>query len=328
MTRIGRTVCRWIGAAAMVGLPVSGGAQSAPPAIRKPAQAAAAPARGQSQARTAAGGLQRTPDGQPDIEGYWSGGGLTIEPGYDGNLGTGFYQDFFPDGATIGGAPSMPSPAPGSGVAAAQAAGPRRGLHAVTPDGRIPFQPWARSQKEANFKKIYDPKGAEKFEEVDTVARCQPTGVPRASYIGIGSYQVFQPKGYVVVFGEWNHQYRIIPLDNRPHVGKNISLWMGDSRGRWEGNTLVVDVQNSRGDTWLDHMGSIHTEGLRVTERFEVVDGHTIRYSATLDDPKAFTRPWDVALTWTRVTEKGFELLEYACHEGNTSLENYTAIGK
>lgn len=326
MKKAMRVVCGWIGAAAVAGLPVSGAAQSPPPATRKPAHAVTPPVRGQAaQAGAQAGRLRRTPDGQPDIQGYWSGGGLTIEPGYDGNLGTGYYQDFFPDGATVGGAQGAPSAAP---VAVGQAPSPRRGLHAVTPDGRIPFQPWARDQKEANFKKIYDPKGAEKFEEVDTVARCLPTGAPRGSYIGIGAYQVFQPRGYVVIFGEWNHQYRIIPLDSRPHVGKDIRLWMGDSRGRWEGNTLVVEVLNSRGDTWLDHMGSIHTDGLRVTERFEVVDAQNIRYAATLDDPKAFSRPWDVALTWTRVTEKGFELLEYACHEGNSSLENYTSIGR
>jgi hypothetical protein len=266
----------------------------------------------------------RTPDGQPDFQGMWGGGTLTIEPGYDGNLGTGYYQEFFPTGANI---------APGSGRAGAVGAGAARAggppplprIRTDDPKGRIPFQPWARDRKEANFKTIYKPGGPESLDYVDPVARCLPTGVPRSSYISIGGYQILQTPGYITFLGEWNHQYRVVPLDGRPHVGPKVRTWMGDPRGRWEGNTLVVETTNSNGRTWLDHMGSIHTADLKVIERYTMTDPKTIAYEITLEDPKAFTRPWKLIGALDRTTEEGFELIEYACHEGNArSMESYT----
>ena len=262
----------------------------------------------------------RTPEGQPDIQGVWHGGGLTIEPGYDGNRGTGWYQDFFPTDATARETrassdrrPPVASVPPDDRFVI--------GGGAETPDRRIPYQPWARERKEANFAAIYE--GGKTLEYYDPVARCLPTGVPRAAYVGIGGYQVFQPPGYVIIFGEWNHQYRVIPLDGRPHVGPRIRLWNGDSRGRWEGNTLIVETTNLTDRTWLDHMGSIHSEALRVVERYTPVDADTLRYEMRLEDEKAFVQPWTLTL-FLRRGSPGEELLEYACHEGNArSMESY-----
>ena len=266
----------------------------------------------------------RTPDGQPDIQGVWHGGGLTVESGYDGNRGTGWYQDFFPTGAATSG--SRPTSEEQRQPAASVGPDDDRfviGSGAQTPDRRIPYRPWARERKESNFAAIYA--GGTSLEEYDPVARCLPTGVPRAAYIGIGGYHFFQPPGYVVIFGEWNHQHRVIPLDGRAHVGPDIRLWNGDSRGRWEGNTLIIETSNLTDRTWLDHMGSIHTEDLRVVERYTPIDADTLRYEARLEDEEAFVQPWTLTLSLRR-GEPGEELLEYACHEGNArSMESYSA---
>ena len=255
-----------------------------------------------------------TRDGQPDIQGVWQGGGLTIEPGYDGNLGTGFYREFFSTGSADADGVVPPPP-----VEPPQDDRYLVGGGAETPDRRIPFQPWARVKKEANFAAIYE--GAATMDDYDPVSRCLPTGVPRAAYIGIGGYQFFQVPGYVVIFGEWNHQYRIIPLDVRPKLTPGIRLWNGDSRGQWEGHALVIETTNLTDKTWLDHMGSVHSDALHVVERYTPVDADTLRYEVRLEDEKAYAQPWTLTVLLKRNKE---ELLEYACHEGNgRSMRNY-----
>jgi hypothetical protein len=111
-----------------------------------------------------------------------------------------------------------------------------------------------------------------------------------------------------------------VPLDGRPHLPENIKLFMGDSRGRWEGNTLVVDVTNNNDKTWLDVIGSFHSDALHLVERFTVVDVKTINYEATIEDPKVYTRPWKLALVLERTNQEGFELWEEACHEGERDV--------
>ena len=114
---------------------------------------------------------------------------------------------------------------------------------------------------------------------------------------------------------DFAHSYRIIPIDGRPHVGSKLKLWQGDSRGQWEGNTLVVDTTNQHGKS-LDMMGDFHGDGLHVVERFAVVDADTIHYEATLDDPDVYTQRWTMALTLRRDREVQ-DIWEMACHEGN-----------
>jgi hypothetical protein len=255
----------------------------------------------------------------PDLSGVWNGGGLTLERGYDGNMGTGYYEDFF-DGTNLG-RPKSPS----------TAAPPKLpddafliGTGPDTEDRRIPFLPWARERKEANYKAIYRPSGQLSLMEVDPVARCLPTGVPRAQYIGIGGYHILQTDKTVAIFGEWNHQFRSIALDGRPPLNESIALWTGSSRGQWNGDTLVVDTKNLTGETWLDHMGSVHSAKLTVRETYRLRDANTLEYKATLSDPGAFTKPWSVTVLLKR-GQPGEELLEYACAEGNKSIANYTA---
>ena len=198
------------------------------------------------------------------------------------------------------------------------------------PDAIIPLQPWAVAKRDEIIAH------QENVQLLDPRVRCLQAGVPRANLpVFYNSYQILQPPGSVVILYEWNHMTRVIPLDGRPHLPAAIRLANGDSRGRWEGNTLVVDVTNFTGDTWVVGHGAppegapassltsghgvIHTEALHVVERFTRVDPATIRYEATIEDPRVFTRPWKFALDAFVRAKPDHQLFEYACHEGNRS---------
>ncbi len=138
---------------------------------------------------------------------------------------------------------------------------------------------------------------------------------------GIGSwyssnYQIFQSPGYVVVFQELIHEPRVVPLDGRPHLPPSVPQWLGDSRGHWEGDTLVVETTNF--DPKTNFRGARDT--LRLTEWYTRVDDDTIDYRFTVDDPHTFTRPWTVSRPMTRITDR-VSIFEYACHEGNYAME-------
>jgi len=104
-------------------------------------------------------------------------------------------------------------------------------------------------------------------------------------------------------------------------------LWQGDSRGRWEGNTLVVDVTNQNGRAWLDQAGHFYTQAAHMVERLTLVDLNTIHYQVTIDDPTAFTKPWTMAFPLRRNRQPGFALLEEACHEGERSTDRLLGLG-
>ena len=186
------------------------------------------------------------------------------------------------------------------------------------PDGKVPYQPWAAAKRQDITDHHTNPR---RLGDVDPQARCLLSGVPRMNYQEITGIQIHQIPGYVLINYEFNHTYRIIPLDGRPHIGERVKLWMGDSRGRWEGNTLVLDVTNHNYRTWFDLVGTFHSDALHVVERWTFVDADTINYEATIEDPKVFTRPWKMAFPLERRKEPGFELLEMACHEGERSFE-------
>lgn len=183
------------------------------------------------------------------------------------------------------------------------------------PDGKIPYQPWALARRNELLVLSANPQTPD---QVDPRAYCFLAGVPRQTYeaMGAGPHQIVQNGGYVIMLWQWAHSYRIIPLGNRPHIPASVKLWQGDSRGRWEGRTLTVDTTNQKAN-WLDFVGDFHSDALHVTERFTIVDADTIRYEATLDDPKVYTRPWTMRLLLVREKEAGFEILEEACYEEN-----------
>jgi hypothetical protein len=234
----------------------------------------------------------RTADGKPDLEGVWEpelGGSYSIED-------TGL-----------------------QGIQQIGRAAVRRGPSRVVdpPDGKIPYQPWARARQQH----IYDNHLNPKLEHLDPVSRCFLGGAVREFY-RLTAYQIVQTPGYIVVQYENGHAYRVITMDGRPHISDKIQLWMGDSRGRWEGNTLVVDNTNFNGKAWFDIVGNFQTDDLHVVERFTRVAPDKIAYEATIEDPKIYATPWKVALSIVRVKEPRYELMEEACVEGNRDPEH------
>jgi hypothetical protein len=181
------------------------------------------------------------------------------------------------------------------------------------PDGKLPMQPWARAELEsrASPERGYD----------DPTAHCFVAGVPRSMYVP-QPIQILQPPGYIVMLFE-RMSWRTVPLDGRAHLPDTIRLWQGDSVGRWEGDTLVVDTANFNGKTWLNEVGEIVSHAERVVERLTPVDADTINYEATINDPVVYTRPWTIAFPLRRIKD---DLLEVACHEDNQDLQHLKEI--
>jgi len=182
------------------------------------------------------------------------------------------------------------------------------------PDGRMP--PLASEGKSrvdaralARDRPAYGPEDRSQFE------RCVTRGLPRLPGGYNQNLQILQTPGYVVILYEMMRETRIIPVDGRPHVGNDIRQWMGDSRGRWEGKTLVVETSNF--NRKQEFRGA--TDQLRLVERFTRIDANTIDYQITASDPAAWARPWTAAIPLSRTDDV---MYEYACHEGNYGMPN------
>lgn len=233
----------------------------------------------------------RTPDGQPDIRGQWS---------QRNRITTYSIQEGAADRETHIGITGQ--------------------IEAIgrpiidPPDGRIPYQPWAAERAQFLYDEHWSPS---KIEYIDPVSRGFLDGLPRINYRG--AMKVLQPPGQVIMINEYNHSYRVIPLDGSPHIGSDIKLWVGDSRGHWEGNTLVVDVTNFNEHTWLDIVGSFHSDALHLVERWTFVNPNRIDYEVTIEDPKVYARPWKLLVNHGRMDEH--EQWESAIWEGNNAVE-------
>jgi hypothetical protein len=131
-------------------------------------------------------------------------------------------------------------------------------------------------------------------------------------------FQIFQSPGYVTIVPEMIHSARIIPLDGRPHVGKNLKQWLGDTRGHFEGETLVIETTNFRTDPGVVYQGA-NPDTYKITERFTRVDAETINYEFTVEDPRTWTKPWTARIPWTKIDPKE-QQYEYACHEDNYDI--------
>jgi len=182
-------------------------------------------------------------------------------------------------------------------------------------DGRLPPLTTQAVERRAPRAAAQPARNAADFSLAD---RCITYGVPDlfAAYMSV--YRIFQTPDHVVIQMEKIHDTRVIPLDGRPHVASAIRHYLGDSRGRFDGDTFVVETTNFHAAG--NHMGGYFRyadENLRLTERFTRVDGDTLRYEFTVDDPTVWTQPWTAAIYWKK--SRG-EIYEYACHEGNLSL--------
>ncbi len=171
--------------------------------------------------------------------------------------------------------------------------------------GIVPIQDWAEVQRRLNRATF-----------VHHNAICRLSGVPVSMYM-TGTYQFMQSPGMFFVQGEEAHAFRKIPLDGRDHVHDSIKLANGDSIGRWEGNTLVVETRNQNAKNWLDQRGRFYTDEAIITERYTMIDANTIHWQATIDDPNVYTQPFTIALAYRRSTVEDFEVWEEACNENN-----------
>ena len=307
-----------------VGLvPAQAGGQ--PPATRPAADAAALP---------------RTPDGQPDIQGVWVNFDRTPlevpaaeDPGRLAAL-----EHWFPGlevtpqglrgitGPNPGGLANLLGEGDGEGHSSKRSA-LRPSLVVDPPTGRVPVLPEAEQRKQHNLVHLTD-----SYTYHTPWERCITRGVPGGMFPAgyNNAYRILQTPDHVVILYEMIHEPRVIPLGPAPPLDDAVRLWNGDSRGRWEGNTLVVEVANYR----AAEVGTIATgisttatlkaipqsAGMRVVERFTLVEPGRMRYDVTIEDPAVYAAPWTASLPLHRDDE--YDLYEYACHEGNYGLPN------
>ena len=194
----------------------------------------------------------------------------------------------------------------------------RTSLIVDPPDGRIPPQtPQARERAAARRAAAGQHGPADSYENRSLQERCITRGLPEVILPGPynNNLQIVQAPGYVVLFTEMIHDARVVPMDGRPHNSPDLRAWMGDSRGRWDGDTLVVDTTNFTDRTSFRGSG----EHLHLVERFTRVDAHTIDYRFTVEDPTTWSRPWTVG--YPIVKTEG-PIYEFACHEGNYGLRD------
>jgi hypothetical protein len=293
----------------------------------------------------------RTPWGDPDIEGIWPGTDFVGVPmARPRTVGTrtelndeefaarlaAFQKQTEDDNAefdldkltpeviargTVGGPVSPPPHWLERGKPTRQA-----GLIIDPPDGQLPPQTDEAQQRAAARQRARAGRGpADSYEDRSLYDRCITRGVLGSilPVIYNNGNQIIQAPGLVAIRNEMIHETRIVPLDGRPHVSpKAFHQNMGDSRGHWEGNTLVVETTNLDGRTGAGGNGgaNVYSDRTRITERFTRIDNDTLKYEATVDDPGTWTRPWTISFPWRRDPNYGF--YEYACHEGNYALSN------
>lgn len=283
----------------------------------------------------------RTADGQPDLQGVWTNATITpferpaelankpfltekeaaeIEkqsaqskvdkPPSAGDVGT-YNQVWFDSGTKVVGTRAT-------------------SLVVDPPDGKVPVKPAAEAKRDYDLAHISD-----SYEYMSVWDRCITRGVPGRMFPAgyNNAYQILQSPGYVVIMSEMIHDARVIPLDGSAHAPTEVRSWDGDSRGHWDGNTLVVDTTNFNGKGWIGTSaatgrikGIPQSQALHVVERFTRTDPGTIQYEVTIDDPNVYTRPWKVAIPLNR--DKEYVIYEYACQEGNEAVENILRGGR
>jgi hypothetical protein len=280
---------------------------------------------------TKAGAPPRTADGRPDLQGTWVNFDSTpLEASSsDDALRLKALAGWFPGIDAPGETRQIrgPNPAPEFVDIGVKRSARRRSMVVDPANGRVPLRKDAEELRSRNLAHLTDA-----WEHHTPWERCITRGVPGGMFpAGYNNgYVILQTPEYVAIVYEMIHEARIIPLDGRSHIGTNIGLWNGDSRGRWEGDSLVVEITNYRAEpvgavatgisTTATLKGVPQTRAMRVVERFTRVDLDTLQYEVTIEDPGVYTSAWKVAMPLNRASD--YRLFEYACHEGNYGLPN------
>ena len=223
--------------------------------------------------------VRRTADGTPDVNGIWQAVGTAYWNLQDHQARTGPVLEL---GAVL----AVPA-----------------GL-SVVEGHEIPYQPWAAARQQENY---------ENWLSRDPEVKCYLPGIPRATYMPY-PFQILQTAGNDILMAyEYASASRVIKMGRVEPPP--VDTWMGQSAGRWEGDTLVVDVTGLNDQTWFDRAGNFHSEALHVVERFTPVGPDVLDYQVTIEDPKVFTRPWTIRMPLYRRQDKGAQLLEFKCVE-------------
>jgi len=180
----------------------------------------------------------------------------------------------------------------------------------VVVGGEIPYQPWAQAQQQENFANRHSQ---------DPEAKCFLPGVPRATYLPY-PFQILQGTAKIMIVHGVAEASRTIHMDKENPVPAPIDSWMGRSHGRWEGDTLVVDVAGFNGQAWLDRAGNFASDTLQVQERYTPMGPNALLYEARLEDPNVFTQPWSISMPLYRRLDADAEILEYKCVEYSEEL--------
>ena len=302
----------------------------------------ASPAASQSAGTYAA---PRTPDGQPDLQGMWNNETLTPferptsmadkaflteeeaaarnrqsdERRAAADAASEVRTEPLPVGGNIGGYNQFWFD-PGRRVLSTR----QTSMVVDPPDGRVPVKPWAVAARTHNLAHVGD-----SYVHMSVWDRCLSRGVPGSMFPAgyNNAYRILQTPDHVTIIYEMIHDVRIIPLDNRPHIDRDIKLWMGNSRAHWDGDTLVVETRNFHNRGWIASSaaggrikGIPTSKALYVVERFTRVSDDTIMWDMTVEDPNVYTRPWTVSMPLTH--RPSYQMFEYACHEGNWAVRN------
>lgn len=229
-----------------------------------------------TSAQSPTGPIARTADGKPNLTGIWQA------------MNTANW-DLQAHEAKMG---------PVVSLAAAFAVPPGAG---VVVGNDIPYLPAALAKKKEN---------GENWMARDPEVKCYMPGVPRATYMPF-PFQIVQSTGTVVMSYEYASASRIIRFNSKEE--SPAPAWMGWNVGRWDGDTLVIEVTDQMEDTWFDRAGNYHSDALKVVERITAIDGNTLKYEATMEDPKVFSRPWTISMPLYRRREPNAQLMEYKC---------------
>jgi hypothetical protein len=180
------------------------------------------------------------------------------------------------------------------------------------PNGNIPYKAVALARREENYKSRTT---------ADPSTKCYQAGVPRATYLATPLQILQSPGNFAIVYQE-NHAFRVFHPESRPHFD-NTDWWMGDTRYRWEGDTLVADVVAQTDEAWLDQAGNFHSPDVHIVERYRLTGADTLEYEAQIEDPGVYTRPWTIRVVLYRVKQPGVRIIEDECLEDANGVRHH-----